>query len=77
MPRKITGMPHGRPALARGKIIIPRLSRNLRRAGSHGHRSTGIILDHPMGIAFEEYLGLGGRSRDLNIMVELGHVTLQ
>ena len=77
MPRKITGMPHGRPALARGKTIVPSVSRNLRRAGSHGYKSTEIILGHPMGIAYEEYLKLGGRSKDLNEMVELAHVTLQ
>ena len=47
-----------------GKKLYPTQKTSPRKAGTRGHASYLILLEHP-GIRYEEYLELGGRKGDL------------
>ena len=56
----------GRPSRYSGKTIRAKADSNPRRVGSHGFRSTEIVLGAmPQGIVYEEYKARGGRTKDL------------
>lgn len=54
----------GRKSEWAGKTLTALCSDNPRRAGTHGHKSLGIILASP-GITAEDFLAEGGRLNDL------------
>jgi hypothetical protein len=55
----------GRASGFAGKIIRAEVDENPRREGTGGHRSMEIILAHPKGISYEDFLAAGGRRQDL------------
>lgn len=59
-----------------GKTIHPKTDRNVRRAGTHGHKSLSIILANP-GLKVEDFLKKGGRLNDLRWDMDKGNVAIK
>ena len=49
-----------------GKLLVATLETNVHRRGSKGWKSYQILLDHPDGILFSDFVEAGGRSKDFH-----------
>lgn len=56
----------GRKSEYAGMHVRPLISDNPRRAGTHGHSSFAVLLDHPDGMPYEDFIAAGGRRNDLD-----------
>ena len=59
-------MPARRSSTLSGKLLIATFQTNPRRRGSQGWKSYQILLDHPDGILFSDFVEAGGRSKDFH-----------
>ena len=61
-----TGKGRGRKSHFVGKVIHTKVDENPRHEGGHGHRSMSIIIKAgKKGIAYDDFIKAGGRSKDL------------
>lgn len=68
----------GRVSQFSGMKLKPTVETNVRREGSHGHKSLQLIIAAGKdGILYEDYIAKGGRLNDLSWDIDKGNVTAE